>query len=526
MKKIYPVFNGITIMEMTSGSQNYCLVLSVLLIFSACQAVKTVNTTKNTGQLANKFAYKRTALSAEEEKIWPLMNLAPDSIPGISLVKACEQIESKQGSPVIVAIMDSGIDIDHEALRNHVWSNVDEIPANGKDDDGNGYIDDATGWNFLEDVYFAPMVVTRLIAGMDDDYKGKNVNEIPSEDRERFDLYQSLRVLYDNMRDRITANLAKKPVRYDPEAPAPYVERKRKYFEYLEARKDYHYNTTNDPRENMRDDLEDINDTNYGDSNVRPKHETETHGTHVAGIFTSIINKLPVSNIKFMPIRTTPNGDEYDKDVALGIRYAVDNGATVINMSFGKPYAEHPDWVYDAIRYAAEHDVLMIHAAGNDAINIDSVMNYPNDHRGTSTEIADNFISVGAITRYFNEFIVSSFSNYGARNVDIFAPGTDMYSSLPGSKYAFQNGTSMAAPMVTGVAALIRSYYPELSASKVKKIILESGIEVDFDVWLEREDKVLRKFPFKNICKSGRILNAHYALKMAESTHNDQSSAN
>ena len=500
-----------------ASSLTQVFIVLMLLILSACQ---TTNISKTTAEpddhLVSKITYKRTALSDEELKGWTRMDLAYDSIPGISVMKACADIENKKGNPLIVAIIDSGIDIEHEALADFVWSNEDEIPNNGKDDDGNGYIDDVVGWNFLGDIYFTPMQVTRLVAKWDAKFEGKTLDEMTSSYKEEYQRYQALKEIYNANMEQITNRLRKKPTSYDPEAPKQYVDRKRKYFEYLEAQKEYHYNLESDPRAEMSDDLEDINDIEYGNADVRPRDETETHGTHVAGIFTSIIKELSAPNITFMSIRSTPNGDEYDKDVALAVRYAVDNGASVINMSFGKSYSEHPEWVYDAIQYASENDVLIVHAAGNNSENVDTVMNYPNDHKGSITEIVDNFINVGAINRFYNEFVVPSFSNYGGRNVDIFAPGDKVYSALPNNEYDYQNGTSMAAPVVAAVAALIRSYYPDLSAPQVKRIIMESGIEVPFDVWLEREDEVLYSVPFKTICKSGRILNAFQALKIAE----------
>ena len=224
------------------------------------------------------------------------------------------------------------------------------------------------------------------------------------------------------------------------------------------------------------------------------------------------------NNVKIMAVRAVPDGDEYDKDVALAIRYAVDNGAKVINMSFGKSYSPNAEWVYDAIEYAASKDVLLVHAAGNDHKDIDKSDNFPNDSKDKIKEISDNMITVGSMTRNYNEDLISTFSNYGKLNVDIFAPGSEIYSTVPKNEYRILQGTSMAAPAVAGVASMVRAYYPELSASQVKHILMNSGTKVDMDVKLPGGDGKL--VPFADLSVSGRILNAYNALKMADSMVN------
>ena len=211
-----------------------------------------------------------------------------------------------------------------------------------------------------------------------------------------------------------------------------------------------------------------------------------------------------------MALRAVPNGDEYDKDIALAIRYAVDNGARIINMSFGKSFSSNPEWVIDAIKYAADNNVLIVHAAGNDSEDLDNLdnENYPNDQYLGKDEFADNFISVGASTINFNKDLVASFSNYGYQNVDIFAPGYDIYSLTPENEYEYLSGTSMASPAVSGVASLVLSYFPKISAVKLKEIILESGIEVNINVDHAGKENI----PFKSISKTGKIVNAYNAL--------------
>ena len=283
------------------------------------------------------------------------------------------------------------------------------------------------------------------------------------------------------------------------------------------------YNLDFDGRTATGDDAYDINDVPYGNGFTIGSIDDEMHGTHVAGIaLASRDNGKGMNgvakNVKLLTVRTVPDGDEYDKDVALAIRYAVDNGAKVINMSFGKSYSPNADWVYEAIKYAASKDVLLVHASGNDGKNIDKSDNFPTDAPNKVNEIADNVITVGAMTRKYNEDLVASFSNYGKLNVDIFAPGLEIYSTIPKNEYKSIQGTSMAAPEVTGVAALVRSYYPQLSASQVKHILMNSGIKVDLEVKLPGGEGKL--VPFSDLSVSGRILNAYNALKMADSMVN------
>ena len=267
----------------------------------------------------------------------------------------------------------------------------------------------------------------------------------------------------------------------------------------------------------------------YGDNKTGHSVKDEAHGSHVSGIVAASRNNGVgmngvATNVKIMSVRVVPDGDEYDKDVALGIRYAVDNGAKVINMSFGKSYSPKAQWVYDAIKYAAEKDVLIVHAAGNDAKDIDTKANYPSDAPDKINEISDNYITIGAISSNYNEKLLGSFTNYGKVNVDVFAPGVQIYSTTPENEYQYFNGTSMASPGVAGVAALIRSYYPKLTASQVKRILMNSGTKLDLEVIkpgsLSRENPEGIKVPFSDLSVTGRIVNAQNALKMADAIVN------
>ena len=278
-------------------------------------------------------------------------------------------------------------------------------------------------------------------------------------------------------------------------------------------------------RQSLGDDLYNINDKFYGNNNVIGSKVLEKHGTHVAGIVAaSRDNNLGAigvaNNVKIMTVRVVPDGDEHDKDVALGIRYAVDNGAKIINTSFGKRFSQNKEWVYDALKYAASKDVLIVNAAGNDGKNMDVRKSYPTDSKDLVTEFIDNVITIGASSLYFNENLPASFSNYGQTNVDIFAPGVDVYSTIPKDEYEPLSGTSMAAPSTAGVAALIRSYYPGLTAKNVKYILMNSGVKITFDVIKPgsqtEENQKGELISFSELSVSGRIINAYNALRLAD----------
>ena len=278
----------------------------------------------------------------------------------------------------------------------------------------------------------------------------------------------------------------------------------------------YHFNIEYNGRK-TNDDIYDLYDTNYGDPNISNIKDSESHSTHVSGIISGDRqnesgNKGINNLVEIMALRAIPNGDEYDKDVARAIRYAVDNGAKIINGSFGKYFSSNPEWVIDAIRYASENNVLVIAAAGNESKDLDSLSNdnYPNDQFFNKNEFSDTFIKVGASSINLDGNFTAYFSNYGKINVDVFAPGVDIYSSMPGNKYKSQSGTSMASPVVAGIASLIMSYFPKLSAKKVKEIIMESGIDIDLKIENLGDNKHFREYS-----KSGKLVNAYNALILA-----------
>jgi subtilisin family serine protease len=275
-----------------------------------------------------------------------------------------------------------------------------------------------------------------------------------------------------------------------------------------------------DYRAVVQDKPNDITDNIYG-NNVMwgPTKDGSLHGTHVAGIIAAERNNGIgmngiAHNVEIMTVRAVPDGDEYDKDIALAFRYAVDNGAKVINTSFGKSYSPHADWVYDAIKYAADNDVLIVNAAGNDGADIDTKNVFPNDQINNGAEISNNFLTVGALNFKYGEELVANFSNYGKINVDVFAPGVKIYSTTPNNKYRHLQGTSMASPNVAGVAALIRSYYPKLKAAQVKQILMNSGLPIKNMVIMGGNKE--NKKNLNEVSTSGKIVNAYNALIMAE----------
>lgn len=495
---------------------------------------------------------KIAELTEEESESWGHADLISDTIPGISLNKAYDEIiKNKKGKTVIVAVLDSGIDLDHEDLDDVLWTNKGERPGNGIDDDKNGYIDDIHGYNFLGEAYNEQLEYTRIVkfklgdAAIQEKAKTKLQEEISTNTQNKLryeqilssvkasdaavkehlgkDAYSKEDVTAIQTEDQALLQhvaVLKQMYSIDDTIPAV-LKHLNEGVTYFTERLDYHFNVDFDGRKIVGDDPYDLMDLGYGNGNPKNRVKDESHGTHVAGIIAAERDnglgiKGVANNVQIMSIRAVPNGDEYDKDIALGIRYAVDNGAQIINASFGKSFSLDSDWVFDAIKYAAANDVLIVHAAGNDGLDLDNPENpnYPNDQiDANSSEIADNVITIGALNGKYGSEMVASFSNYGKMNVDIFAPGEKIYSTMPENEYEFQNGTSMAAPMVSGIAALIRSYYPKLSASDVKRILMDSGLSSNTSVILSGDTE--KSKPFNDVTKSGKIVNAYNALIMA-----------
>ena len=516
---------------------NKALLLAFSIIFVSCNAIKL-----DYDYITTSNQEIKSSLSKIDKKNWHNLDIEKDSIPGMSVDRAYnELLIGLKPKKVIVAVIDAGIDINHEDLENLIWINRGEIPGNNIDDDKNGYVDDINGWNFIGESYNETLEMTRIIRdNLENNRRYEKAKETIDlkieESKNNLDFYNRLVEGFIEAKEDIqnflgTNSFTKEDLNnIETNDSIILISKQRlEYFnsididldyleegvEYFSDQSKYHYNVKFNGRSLVGDDIYNIDDVNYGNSNVSHSKKSEDHGTHVAGIIAGIRNNNfgnngVNNNLEIMALRAVPNGDEYDKDIALAIRYAVDNGARIINMSFGKSFSSNPEWVIDAIKYAADNNVLIVHAAGNDSEDLDNLENenYPNDQYLGKDEFADNFISVGASTINFNKDLVASFSNYGYQNVDIFAPGYDIYSLTPENEYEYLSGTSMASPAVSGVASLVLSYFPKISAVKLKEIILESGIEVNINVDHAGKENI----PFKSISKTGKIVNAYNAL--------------
>jgi len=497
-----------------------------------------------TAQTADKSFTKKAPLTENELQRWSHLDLIKDSIPGMSVDKAyAELLKSKKGSKVIVGVIDSGVDIDHNDLKSVIWTNKKEIPGNGIDDDKNGYIDDVHGWNFLGESNNENLELVRIIKKGDDgseaykaaaaDYEKKNEKMLKEKFQVDFIVAADKNVREYLKKDDYTAedlngiNTTDKKIYQSKMVMLSMIEQAGEgfrdeindYKEYVYDQANYNLNKEFDGRKPVGDNPEDLKDKKYGNNIVYSKDRKDSlHGTHVAGIIAQVRGNGiggdgVASNVEILPIRAVPNGDEYDKDIALAIRYAVDNGAKVINGSFGKDYSPHKEWVWEAIKYAESKDVLLVFAAGNDGKDIDVEPSFPADTKDKKNEIAKNVLTIGALDNVYGENMIADFSNYGQKNVDIFSPGVKIYATIPDNKFKYEQGTSMASPNAAGVAALIRSYYPNLKAAQVKQIIMQSGTAVNFDVVVGKDAE---KMPFSKTCVSGKIINAYNALKMAD----------
>ncbi|QJW92420.1 S8 family serine peptidase [Spirosoma taeanense] len=508
------------------------------------------------------------AASAQDSQ-WYLHDKT-DGTAGISVDRTYrELLKDRKPTPVLVAVIDGGIDTTHEDLRRVLWVNPKEIPGNGKDDDRNGYVDDIHGWNFIggkdgRNVSYETAEVTRLYAQLKPKYEGKDRKALKPDQQKEYDLYQKTKAEVEKNQaqykaqyrginqfytqyttavsmlkqalnvtkldtttlrraaDTLTSATLKRPalgilqvLRQQNAADADALMGElEKYNEQLKGRAEYNYNPDFDSRSIVGDNPDDLNQRDYGNADIMgPRAD---HGTHVAGIIAADrTNNLGIQGIadavQIMGVRAVPDGDERDKDVANAIRYAVDNGAQIINMSFGKDYSPQRKVVEDAERYALSKGVLLIHAAGNDGKDIDTAANYPAPRFMDGSAIP-NVITVGASAEPNTNDLVASFSNYGKQNVDVFAPGKDIYSTVPGSKYENNSGTSMASPVVAGVAAVLKSYFPKLTYADIKRIILQSATPYKTKV---RKPESNDTVEFASLSKTGGIVNLYEAVKLA-----------
>lgn len=490
---------------------------------------------------------KQSKIEEKDLQRWSHLDLLKDSIPGMSVDRAySELIKGAKGKKVIVGVIDSGIDIEHPDLAAVIWTNPKEIANNKKDDDNNGYIDDMHGWNFLGNAIHENYEFIRLLKKPNDgsaDYK-RALNEYDEKiaeakaGRQQVEYMKSLEpmILSFLKKDSYTPEdlqnietedekvMAAKEVLIRVHAQGAIEDFRKRitaFENYINAQLNYHFNKDFDGRAVVGDNPDDLSDTKYGNNDVIGLDKDEAkHGTHVAGIIAQIrhngLGGDGVANAEIMALRAVPDGDEYDKDIALAIRYAVDNGAKVINGSFGKYYSPHREWVIDAMKYAAEKDVLVVIAAGNDTYDVDGINKFPNDSYDGDAEYSDNVVIVGALNYSYDDKMLAAFTNYGKKNVDVFAPGVKIYATTPNNSYEYLQGTSMASPNVAGVAALIRSYFPSLTAAQVKQILKDSSIKPTHDVYIidERTNERIEK-SFAEFSVSGGIVNAYNALIMA-----------
>jgi len=504
---------------------------------------------------------------------WYNLDPKSDKVQGVSVDKAYQEllVGKTPKKKIIVAVIDGGVDITHEDLKDKIWVNTDEIPNNQMDDDHNGYVDDINGWNFLgnasgENLDIENFEFVRVL----NKYKSlfdtiTTTQNLTKEEKENYIQYQHCLKRYNDEIEEITSQLEElnefrtkldsalvllSPYTKNKEPKLDEIEKvKPKNKQEADAKKllkqilkrgftykmlDYEtielnkeLNTSLNIELNGRmivgDDCYNPNEKNYGNNDViGPSAE---HGSFVSGIIGANRNNNKgingiADNVEIMVLRAVPDGDEYDKDVAFSIRYAVDNGANIINMSFGKEFSPLKTLVDEAILYAESHGVLLVHASGNEAANCDTVESYPTK-RLNNNSFVKNWITVGANTKIGNKTLPGVFSNYGQKTVDVFAPGVDIISLFPGSKYDMESGTSFSSPVASGVAALVWSYYPELTAVELKDILLASALKYPKKVYLPNITTYKKtKVKFSSLSVTGGIINAYEALKLAENkTH-------
>lgn len=502
-------------------------------------------------------------------KDWHLRSPQQDSLQGINTEETYETLLKDQPSrTIVVAVIDSGVDIDHDDLKDVIWVNTDEIPDNGIDDDKNGYIDDIHGWNFIggkegnvnqdTDEMTREYIRLKKIYG---DIEEKNVSKKQKSEydwykelKSRFDkavtknteqyelynnLYQNVKLSVDTLKSLLaTEKLTPEAVeQFNSSEPSllfakgfvlnifrnigptsdldEFLTELKEAADHFNQIISYGYNEDFNPRSIVGDNYNDPYEKGYGNNDV--KGPDAMHGTHVAGIIAANRKndmgiKGVADNVKIMSVRAVPNGDERDKDVANAILYAVDNGAHIINMSFGKSISPQKEVVDKAVKYAEQKGVLLIHAAGNDSDDIDVKKNYPTRYYANGTE-AKNWIEVGASSWGTDMNFVGDFSNYGKKSVDLFAPGVKIYSTTPENNYKELNGTSMASPVVAGVAAVLMSYFPEFTALEIKEILRQSTRK--FDNLTVTRPGGKGEIKFSEMSSTGGLVNVYEAVKLA-----------
>ncbi|MFH2094407.1 MAG: S8 family serine peptidase [Bacteroidota bacterium] len=496
---------------------------------------------------------------------WYNMHPKTDKVMGVGAnLTYSELLKDRTSVTVVVAVIDSGVDIEHEDLKDVIWTNEDEIPDNGKDDDYNGFIDDIHGWNFIgnsdgENINHENTELTRIIRKYSERFGDREESDIPDDEKEEYKKYLEYIKTFDkelkDEKDKLE-NLQKfengftgaesivlpflkdsnytiadlkgiSSTSYRVNLAKDYLITildagwsKKGFYEYkkhVESKVKYVYNPDFDARKIIGDNPDEF-DHDYGNNDV--KGVRYDHGTHVAGIIgAKRDNGIGIDgiagNVRLMILRVVPDGDEYDKDVANAIIYSVDNGAQIINMSFGKDYSPQKFMVDSAIRYAESKGVLLIHASGNEATDNDVVEHYPTKKKEDGV-IVSNWITVGASSIKSNKYLPGIFSNYGDTAVDLFAPGVNIISCKPGNKYEMQSGTSMACPVTTGVAAALWSYFPELSVSELIDVMMKSVYRPGKMKVLipDTESPKRAKVRFSDLCVSEGIISLYNAVQL------------
>jgi cell wall-associated protease len=493
---------------------------------------------------------------------WSNLDVAIDKVAGVSSNRAYEALlDGKTPKSVVIAVIDSGVDIEHEDLEGSIWVNKDEIPDNGIDDDLNGYVDDINGWNFIggasENVVYDNLEFTRIYKDLKSRLENISESSVPEDQKVDYKRYLAMKdqyakrvakaeteaeeffqiqFFYELSSQQMVQALQDEPLTYenlmDLNFDNEQLMQMRDFLlfaiennlgdqlaegeEHFSSMLAYSYNLDYDSRAIVGDDPNNLEEKFYGNNHLEGTRAE--HGTHVAGIIAANRNnEIGIDGVsdaaQIMVLRVVPMGDERDKDVANAIYYAVDNGAKIINMSFGKSYSPQKYLVDKAIQYAASKDVLLVHASGNHGRNNDKSTNFPNPVDEVSRELCPTWIEVGASTQTVDEHLAAEFSNYGKKSVDVFAPGHEIYSLAPDNQYKTQSGTSMAAPVVSGVAAILFSYFPDLTAKDVREIVVNSC--GDYGKLKVLVPGTTKKKKFKRISRTGGVVNAYNAVKMA-----------
>jgi len=488
---------------------------------------------------------------------WQTLDPKADKVYGTGVEQAYKTLNGKTAQTVIVAVIDGGTDVDHEDLKDIIWTNPGEIADNGIDDDKNGYIDDIHGWSFLGgkngDINYEATELARMYMRMNKKFKDVDPSKLSGDEAKEYKEFERIKPEYmkaqaesesqaqqlgmlsdfiGKVKKQSGGEFSKSAVKaFVADNPRDEMIKKRmKLILAVVSAKELDEQVTqgagmiiNMAKYNrmnvdsvrqyiVGDDPNNPNERYYGNNHV--KGPDALHGSHVAGIIAAIRNNSIgingiASNVKIMVVRAVPNGDERDKDVANAIRYAVDNGAKVINMSFGKYYSPDKKVVDEAVQYALSKDVLLIHAAGNESKDKDVEQSYPARELASGTTVP-NWIEVGASGYKKGKTIIGSFSNYGKTKVDLFAPGVDIYSTVPDNKYIEESGTSMASPSTAGVAAVIRGYFPELKANEVREVLMKTVVPYKRKVKVPGKKK--SKAKLSELCISGGFVNTNNAV--------------